>query len=183
MERNEMIEVLMEKAKVGHEEAEEALQKHDWDLLDSIVYLERRGKIENNETTTIIEVEQGSKEENKKENDKKHKKDDKKSGGIGEIIGRIFKFIGKIIRKGNESHFEIRKENEKPIKISLTISALLLIIALWPVAILLVFGLFFGYKYSITGTNINSDKVNDILGKVSESAYNIKDDFKAGYKE
>lgn len=179
MERNEMIEVLMEKAKVSYEEAEEALQKHDWDLLDSIVYLERKGKLENNETTTIIEVEQDGKEKD----NKKHKKDEKKSGGIGEVIGRIFKFIGKIISKGNKNHFEIRKENEKPIKISLTISVLLLIIAFWPVAILLVIGLFCGYKYSITGPNINSDKVNDILYKASESAYNIKDDFKDGYKK
>jgi len=180
MERNEMIEVLMKKAKVSQEEAEGALQKCDWDLLDSIIYLERKGKVENNKTTTIIEVAQESNEENKKENDKKH---EKKSGGLGEVIGRIFKFIGKIISKGNKNHFEIRKENEKPIKISLTISVLLLIIAFWPVGILIVIGLFCGYKYSITGPNINSDKVNDILDKASESAYNIKDDFKDGYKK
>lgn len=180
MERNEMVEILMEKAKVSHEEAEDALQKCDWDLLDSIIYLERKGKVENNETTTIIEVEQESKEENKKDSDKKH---EKKSGGLGEVIGRIFKFIGKIISKGNKNHIEIRKENEKPIKISLTISVLLLIIAFWPVGILLVIGLFCGYKYSITGPNVNSDKVNDILYKASESAYNIKDDFKDGYKK
>ena len=179
MERNEMIKVLMEKAKVSHEEAEEALQKCDWDVLDSIIYLERKGKVENNETNTIIEVAEESKEENKKESDENHKK---KSWGIGEVIGRIFKFIGKVIDKGNENYFEIRKESKKPIKISLTISALLLIIAFWPVAILLVVGLFLGYKYSITGPDINTDKVNDILDKASESADNIKDDFKEGYK-
>ncbi|MDR3597750.1 DUF4342 domain-containing protein [Clostridium sp.] len=175
MERNEMIKVIMEKAKVSHEEAEEVLQKHDWDLLDSIIYLERRGKFKNNETNTIIEVA----EESKKESDENRKK---KIGGIGEIIGRIIKFIGKAIDKGNENYFEIRKESKKPIKISLTISAFLLIIAFWPVAILLLVGLFLGYKYSITGPDINTDKVNDILDKASESADNIKDDFKEGYK-
>ena len=176
MERNEMIEVLMEKAKVSHEEAEDALQKNDWDLLDSIIYLERKGKVENNETNTIIEVAEGS----KKESNENHKK---KRGGIGEVIGRIIKFLGKAIDKGNKNNFEIRKESKKPIEISLTISALLLIIAFWPVAILLLVGLFFGYKYSITGPDINNDKVNDILDKVSESAENIKDDFKEGYKD
>lgn len=176
MERNEMIKVLMEKAKVSYEEAEEALQKCDWDVLDSIIYLERKGKVENN---TIIEVAEESKEENKKESDDNHKK---KSWGIGEVIGRIIKFIGKAIDKGNENHFEIRKESKKPIKISLTISTILLIIAFWPVAILLVIGMFLGYKYSITGSDINADKVNDILDKASESADNIKDDFKEGYK-
>lgn len=175
MERNEMIKVLMEKAKVSHEEAEEALQECDFDLLDSIIYLERKGKVENNETNTIIEVD----EENKKESDGNQKK---KCGGIGEVIGRIIKFIGKVIDKGNKNDFEISKESKKPIKISLTISALLLIVAFWPVVVLLVVGLFSGYKYSITGPDINTNKVNDILNKASESADNIKDDFKEEYK-
>ena len=160
MERNEMIKVLMEKTKISYEEAEEALQECDFDLLDAIIYLERKGKIENNESNTIIEVAEASEEENKKESDGKHKK---KCGGIGEVIGRIIKFIGKAIDKGNKNNFEIRKESKKPIEISLTISALLLIIAFWPVAILLLVGLFLGYKYSITGPDINNDKVNDIL--------------------
>ncbi|OPJ64412.1 DUF4342 domain-containing protein [Clostridium oryzae] len=128
--------------------------------------------VENNESTDVIKVDVKSGEENYK----------KKSGGLGEVIGRIFKFIGKVIKKGNENHFEIRKDNERPIKISLTISVLLLIIAFWPVAILLVIGLFLGYKYSITGSNINVGKVNDILVKASNSAENIKSDFNEGYK-
>ena len=179
MERNEMIEVLMEKVKVSREEAEEALQQCDFDILDSIIYLERQGKVKNNETNIIIEAPKEGNEENKKESKEKHKM---KSGGIGEIIGRIFKFMGKVISKGNENYFEMRKEDKKPIKISLTISTLLLIIGFWPVAILLVIGMFLGYKYSITGPDINTDKVNDILDKASESADNIKNDFKEGYK-
>lgn len=179
MERNEMIKVLMEKTKVSHEEAEEALQECDFDLLDAIIYLERKGKVENNQTNIIIEAAEESKEENKKENEGKHKK---KCGGIGEVIGKIIKFIGKAIDKGNKNNFEISKDSKKPIKISLTISALLLIVAFWPVAILLVVGLFSGYKYSITGPDIKTDKVNDIFDKASESADNIKDDFKEEYK-
>lgn len=179
MERNEMIKVLMEKTNVSYEEAEKVLQECDWDLLDSIIYLERQGKVENNEANTVIEVAVESKEENKKENGENHKR---KSGGIGEIIGRVFKFIGKVINKGNENYFEARKESKKPIKISITISALLLIIGFWPVTVLLVVGLFLGYKYSIIGPDINTDKVNDILDKASESADNIKSDFKEGYK-
>ena len=54
MERNEMIKKLMEKAYVTNEEAQEVLEKCNWDLLDAIIYLERNGKVENNETTTII---------------------------------------------------------------------------------------------------------------------------------
>ena len=173
-----MIEILMGKANITRKEAEEALEKYDWDLLDAIFYLERMGKFEDRSTTTIIEV----KEENNSKKES-HKKDKDKVGGLGEIVGRIFKFIGKMIKKGNENYFEIRKENEKPIKISLTIAALLLVLFFWAAGILLVVGLFCGYRYSISGPNMNSKGVNDILEKVSESADNIKKDFKEGYEK
>ena len=103
MERNEMIEVLMRKVNVSREEAQEVLEICNWDLLDAIIYLERRGKVENNETATIIEVKE---EEQEKKED--HKKNEEKFGGIGEVIGRMFKFLGKFIKKGNENFFEIR---------------------------------------------------------------------------
>jgi len=178
MERNEMIEILVEKTNISRFKAEEVLEKCDWDLLDAIVYLERMEKIENKNTTTIIEVKE--KHKSRKEG---HKKEEAKSGGVGEIVGRIFKFIGKVIKKGNENYFEIRKEDEKPIKISLTISVILLVFLFWAVGILLVVGLFYGYKYSISGPNVKCDGVNDVLEKVSESAGTIKNDFKEGYKK
>lgn len=174
MERNEMIEILIGKANISREEAQEVLEKCNWDLLDSIIYLERRGKVENNEATTIIEAKE--EEQDKKEDNKKH---DEKFGGIGEVIGRIFKFVGKFIKKGNNHFFEVRKENEKPIRISLTISILLLIFLSVPSIVLLIVGLFCGYKYSISGSNVNYDGVNNIFEEVSKSADNIKKDFKA----
>lgn len=60
-----MIKKLMEKAHVTYEEAQEVLEKCKWDLLDAIIYLERSGKVENNDTTTIIEI----KEEDQKKED------------------------------------------------------------------------------------------------------------------
>ncbi|MGL5378739.1 DUF4342 domain-containing protein [Clostridium sp.] len=177
MERNEMVEILMGKANISREEATEALEQSNWDLLDSIVYLERKGKMENSEVTTIVEVKEKAKEEKKE--DKKH---EDSFGGIGEVIGRMFKFAGKILRKGNDTFFEIRKANEKPIRISLTISVLLLIFLSVPTIILLVIGLFCGYKYSMTGKNFNCEGVNTIFEEVSKSADHIKKDFQEGYK-
>ena len=109
-------------------------------------------------TTTIIEI----KEEDQKKEDSTKKKHES-YGGIGEVIGRIFKGLGKIISKGNKNYFEVKKDNEKPIRISLTISILLLLFFMPPTVILLIIGLFCGYKYSIGGPNINYDGVNDVL--------------------
>ena len=116
---------------------------------------------------------------NYKKNVKKYKKAQKKKS----LIGRIFKCLGKIISKGNKNYFEIKKDNEKPIRISLTISIILLILFMPPTVVLLIIGLFCGYKYSVGGPNMNCDGVNDVFEKVSESADTIKKDFKKGYEE
>lgn len=178
MERNEMIEILMSKVNVSHDEAKAVLEECNGDLLEAIIHFERIGKVENNEVTTIIEVKEKNQE--KKDDNRKNKES---YGGIGEVIGRVFRFIGKVIKKGNENNFEIRKDNEKPIKISLTISLLLLIFLFIPSIVLLIGGLFCGYKYSLSGTDIKYDGVNDIFEEVSKSADSIKKDFKEGYEK
>lgn len=75
MERNEMIEIIIAKANVTNEEAIEVLEKFNWDVVDSIIYLERSGKIENNETTTIIEVKEEDQKQEKMKKVKRMKKD------------------------------------------------------------------------------------------------------------
>lgn len=172
MERIEMVEKLMSKANVGYEEAQQALESTNWDLLDAMVYLERQGKVKTSqENKSIVLVKESS--EDKKE---------KKQGGVGAMFGRVCRFVKNLIKKGNENYFEINKEGEKPIKISLTISTLLLIIAFSPVVVLLIVGLFLGYKYSLTGPDMKCNTVNDILGKASSSAEDIKNDFNREYR-
>lgn len=169
MERREIIETLAKKANITLEEAENILALNNFDLLDSIIYLERKGKIPNNHTTTMVEV---AVEEEKKEH----------YGGIGELIGRVFRFIGKVIKKGSNHYFEIRKNQEKPIRINMIISVLLLFFLFVPVAILLVVGLFCGYKYSMSGKNVNYECVNSIFEEASKGCEGIKKDFNEGYK-
>lgn len=183
MERNEMIEVLVEKAKVSREEAEAALENCDWDLLDSIIYLERKEKTEKKNEKTIIEVDIKENRENNEQKKGHNKNSQEHFGGVGEVVGRIFRFIGKIIKRGNENYFEVRKDNEKPIRVSLTISILLLVFLTVPSVILLVLGLFCGYKYSIYGPSMNYDGVNNIFEEVSKSAETVKKDFKEGYEK
>ena len=127
----------------------------------------------------IIEVTEVKEEVNKSK--ERHSED--KHYGIGKIVGKIFKLIGKIIKKGNENYFEIKKENEDSIRISLTISVLLLMFLSLPTIVLLVVGLFCGYQYSLTGSTNNYNKVNEVFGKATEAADNFKEDFKKEYNK
>lgn len=181
MERKEIIEKLKNKAMVTYEEAEEALEKCNWDILDAIIYLERKGRVNNSGSVDLVEV---SKESDFKDTKEEYKSEsnNKKHCGLGSLIGRFFKFVGEMIKKGNENYFVINKDKEEPIRISLTISTILLLISFWLVAILLIVGLFLGYKYSLSGPHIKSHTVNNAFEKASNSATDIKKDFQDGYK-
>lgn len=176
MERIEMVEKLMSKANVGYEEAKEALEKLNWDLLEAMVYLEKEGKVKKEEEKRNVVLSKDTNGGNESNNGK-----DKNCGGVGSMFGRVCAFIKKLVKKGNRNYFEITKEEEKPIKISLTISTILAVLAFWPVAILLIIGLFLGYKYSLTGEDIKGKGVNNIFEKASESAETIKKDFDKEY--
>ena len=194
MERDIMIKRLMEKAEITTEEAVEVLERCNWDLLDAIIYLERRGKLRGSKRDTIIDVvpvvdykntynqEEASKQDYNGKADSEEKQEEC-CGGFGELVGRMFKFIGKLIKKGNNNFFDAKKENEKPIRIPLTIAVVFIVFLSIPSIILLVIGLFFGYKYSISGPDIKCDGVNDIFEEVSKSADNLKRDFKEGYQK
>lgn len=110
------------------------------------------------------------------------KGDKKKCSGLKMIISKIFKFAGKLIKKGNRNYLNIVKNGSDPIRINLTITVILFIAAFWAIFILLAAGLFLGYRYSLDGPDFKKDSFNDCLGKAADAAEDIKNDFMNGYK-
>ena len=46
MDKFKLVEKLKDKANINYEEAKNVLEKNNWDILDSIIYLEEIGRIE-----------------------------------------------------------------------------------------------------------------------------------------
>ena len=177
MDKNEVIRILMKKAKITKEEAERILNECDWDLLKAIEYLEGQSKIKNESTNVIVEV-KNSNSENKNKQD-----DNKEYGGFATIIGRIFRFIGRTIRKGNKIDFEIKNEKDRPIKLPLTVVILLTLLFFVPTIVLMVIGMFCNYRYSISYKGKDYNNANKILDKIYNFIQSIKTDFNKGYQE
>ena len=51
MDNLEKVEKLREKTGVSYEEAKEALEANNYDVLDAIIYLEKKGKVKAPEVT------------------------------------------------------------------------------------------------------------------------------------
>ena len=156
MTRLEQIEKLREKANVTYEEAAQALDTVDGDLLDAIIYLEKQGRVAppvgggkaTSSGPSHFEQEQT-------EDGPEMKKVQRNS--ISEAIEKIGRFCVAVIDKGNNSFLEVIKDNDRKFRVPLTVLALLLIFLPYFTLPAVVIGLILGYRYRLTGSDWNAD--------------------------
>ncbi|NLX83833.1 MAG: ubiquitin [Clostridiales bacterium] len=160
MEHFEMVEKLRQKANISYEEAKNALEHSDWDLLDALVYLESQNKINKEPAdsyTTRKEKQQAPSEEE----------------DLRGVFTKVFSYIAELITKANGIHMDVSKKGRVAISIPLTVLILLLIFMFWWVLPILVLGLFLGFRYSFRGHQV-TDTVNKAMDKVAQTAEQIK---------
>lgn len=181
MEKLRMIEELKNKVNISHEEAENALENNQWDILDAIVYLEQRGVIRK-PVTSVFYTNQYEKthsntevlnlKKDEKDNNSKHKK---RSEGFFEVVC-------KIIDNFNNIFIEIRRHGDIILKIPVTVLILLVFFAFWMIIPLIIVGFIFDIEFFVKAKCFNPDKVNEILAEISKNIKLIKAKIKKGNK-
>lgn len=169
MEQFEMVEKLRERANVSYEEAKEALENSNWDLLDAMIYLEKKGKTEapKRESFTtngiIPTVEYTQKE---------------KDNSFEDNMKRFGHWCAKVFDKGNRNQFSVQKKGSELFAIPITLLVVLLIFAFWVVLPLMIVGLFFDFRYHFVGPDVHEVKVdiNKAMDSAADAAENIKKD-------
>lgn len=148
MDKLEQVEKLRERAQVTYNEAKEAYEHADGDLLEALIYLEEQGKVKGPEGGGFYssEAEQAHEEQtqdgsNGRENNFK------------ETLDKLWKFFAQIIKKGNNTNFEVLKDKENMVNFPVTVLVLLLLFAPWVTLPLMIIGLFFGFHYRFVGVD------------------------------
>lgn len=180
-EKFEKAQKLSQKSGATFEDAKEALENCSWDMLDAMVYLEKAGKAGNSKSTS----EYSSNEEKIHFDESKNTYESGTSKSFGETIGMAMNWFGRAIKKGMENFFVIRKEGNEPFSIPVTIFVILLVVFNGFAFFLLIVGLFCGMRYSFEGqeaSQMNADKMNDMLNNATDKAQQFKKDVKDGYK-
>ncbi len=174
MDQLEKVEKIREKTGVTYEEAREALQQSNDDLLDAVVYLERQGKIKKPELE-VFSTQTYSSDDFKKAADTYEKET---HSSFGEIVDRFFAWCGDVLKKSWENYFDVKKEGKVIISAPILILVLLLIFAFPVSLILLIVGMFFGFRYSFRGNmNVKID-LNEACDKAADACDQIKKDVK-----
>lgn len=160
--------MIREKAKVSYEEAKAALEKNNWDVLDAVIDLERMGKFSetksaessfaNNDTTGEEEVDFSQQVEpvaSSKSNRKKMFSDFKEE----------FK---KIIRKGLDNSFVVRREEKDIIHIPVLLFVIMLLAAFWVIVPLMIVGAVFHFRYAFQGKDLDKEEINETMEKAAD---------------
>ena len=167
MTHYEMVELLREKANVSYEEAKNALEAADWDLLDAIVLLEREGKTGKSSSaySTHVPEEPAAEEEKPRRSE------------FRDNMKRLAGWLRHLLEIGNRNSFVASKGGKETLRLSVTAGVLLLCVS-WPLTvILLTVGLFSGYRYSFHGPQLGNETVNNVMNKVNDAAESVKAEF------
>lgn len=161
MDKLEQIEKLRERAQVSYDEARAAYEEAGGDLLDALIILEKQGKVAppksdgyHRSEQTVSETAQEEKED---QSQGRRTKNEEATNNFKETLEKIWKFFSGLIKKGNETSFEILKDKEHMASFPVTVLAILLLFAPWVTLPLIVIGLFFGFHYQFVSNNSDKD--------------------------
>ena len=170
MEYLEMVETLREKTGVSYEDARNALEAADYNMLDAIVYLEQQGKIPGAQNAASAEAGQQSQEDIAPQQNGKKK-------SFKEVCGDFGAWCKKMLKKSCDTSFEVIKEEKTLINVPVLVLVLGGVFAFGLTLMLLIAGMFMGCTYRFVGFEKTSIDINDICQKASETCENIKNDF------
>ena len=166
----EQVEKLRERANVSYNEAKEALDAANGDLLEAMIYLEKMGKIKEPAGGGYYSSEKsGTAEKNENTQNNPPKGD-----SFSDLIKKFGRFCAKLIHKGNTNTFIITKNGENKASFPVTVLVLLLVFAFWITLPLLIIGLFFNYRYRFVGPDLGNEKVNGVMDSAANAADNLK---------
>lgn len=170
MDNFEKVEKLREHANVSYEEAKQALESSNWDILDAMIYLEQNGKVHGPERSSYTTQEEKVKIDIEDKNSKSSFSDSMRDFGD---------WCLKWINKANNNSFCVEKDNKEILRVPITLLIVLLFFAFWVVVPLMVVGLFFNMRYHFAGPDIHSVDIdiNKAMDGAAETVENIKNEF------
>ena len=151
--RLEQIEMLRKRVQVTYEEAKEAVDRFNGDMVEALVYLERNQKIK-------------SQPENKSE------------CGYGFV-----RWIKGLISKGNRTKFQVSKYEKPILHIPLTLLVLITIVAPYVTLVGLIIALFTEHSFRFVKPDGSNMEINKVLNKVSSAVDAAKAEFKGDKPE
>ena len=167
MDNLEKVEKLRERANVSYEEARTALEENGWDMLEAMVSLERKGRVNGpSQSQYSTSYEQQSDYTPVK---KTVYNQSKKGGSLRNGLRRFFQIC-------RDNSLCINREENLVFKMPVIVFVVILF-CFWKIAIpLMIVGLFFNFRYSFEGAD-KLTEANDLMKTAGKAAERVKTEF------
>ena len=167
------VELLREKANITYEEAKSVLDEAGGDLLEAMIILERRGKVQRPETDLTPFTEKAAADEEEKIADEKPEGKTVDSKNTRKLKNTMKKIIN--VLKNNS--FNIYRNGEELFKMPAWAFALILFFFWEPVIPIMLIALFFNVRYAFTGKD-DLSCANKFMDKAGAMADEMSSEFK-----
>lgn len=177
----EQVERLREKADVSYGQAKQALEYSGGNLLDALIYLEEQGAIPRPQgayysTRNETPPPPPSQEElaplgEKTDGTEQRKKKKFKGMGVKVVSGKTL--FGTLRRWLIDNELEIWRRGQPVTSLPILVLIVLVLFAPWVSLPLLLLGLFFGFRFQISGPDLEDETINGVMGSVADTAADL----------
>lgn len=171
MDNLEKVEKLRERADVTYEDAKNALEACEWDMLDAMVYLEKLGKVKE-PVQTVYSTSYDAQTQYVSVADKVY---EQKDTGENWAV-KLARFCKKALQKGKDNYFCVGHKDEEIIRVPVWVFVLIMLFAWHVILVVMLVSLFFDCRYSFAGKD-DLSKVNHFMSKANELAERAKDEY------
>lgn len=173
MDKNKLIDKLIDNTGITREEAERSLTYNQWDILETMVYLEKQGRIER-QNPSVFYTNEAHEEYNTAENNDSDKEFATEDFTKKRKFDGVFEAVCKFIDTGNNIFLQFKKNDKVLLKLPITVIVVLLFFTFWFTIPLMVIALFFDIELSLSASRIDKKNINKINKVLMELSRNIK---------
>ncbi len=180
MDMFEKVDKLRERANVSYEEAKEALERANGDILDAMILLEREGKTRKEGSESYVtdrSTESRYYESCPADDPKKARKERVRQTGrtFGEKLKSLF-------QKSLVNYLVVDRKGETLLKLPILAVVVIILVAWYAAIVAIVVSLFCECRYRFVGED-DLKAVNDVCEKVEDLASQVKDKAVEGYNK
>lgn len=173
MERYEMAELLSQKAGVSLEEARQALEENNWDLLDAMIALERANKTAGG----AVHVQTGPDRADSGVRKVKSVSAHKGPGFFSNGFAVLWEYIKKLLRITLDNDFVVMRHDKQILSVPVLVLVVLMLASFGLMLVVLIAGLFCSCRYRFEGRQLGREDLNGAMGRMSDLAEDIKGSF------
>jgi len=178
----EQVDKLKERANVSYADAKQALEECNGDLLESVIYLEKQGKVQEGSVGSYDSRSEeqasassgtggGAGGQKQKSQQRQYQK---QGESFGDVMRKIWSFLKRLIHKCNINHFEVYREGRCVLSVPVTLLVLCLLFFFYITLPVLIIALFFGCSYKFRGPDLGKDNINEVMDGAANAAETLK---------